>query len=137
YSGAHISGKSQYLGAARVLRLAMGAYFSKPRVTILSMRQLRAPAGGQAPGESDKAATEVLVRWVFEGAPRHTELIGGHESRFEGEFRYVIDPRSGLVAVHEVTSIHPTPPTSFIASGIARWMGWAAPRGSFSLSRRC
>ncbi|KAJ2716579.1 hypothetical protein H4R19_000563 [Coemansia spiralis] len=136
HSGAHIAGKSQYLGAARVLRLAMAAYFNRPRVTILRMRQVRAPADPNHHPEGSAAGTEVLVRWVFEGIPRHTELLGGHGSRFEGEFRYAIDPRSGLVAVHEVAAIHPTPPTSFIASGIARWMGWAAPRGSLSLSQQ-
>ncbi|KAJ2768243.1 hypothetical protein IWQ57_003618 [Coemansia nantahalensis] len=135
HSGAHIAGKSQYLGAARVLRLAMVAYFSQPRVTILRLRQVRAPLEPSHAG-SDGAGTDVLVRWVFEGVPRHTEILGGHGSRFEGEFRYAIDPRSGLVAEHEVTAIHPTPPTSFIASGLARWMGWTAPRESLSLSRQ-
>ncbi|KAJ2780601.1 hypothetical protein H4R18_003357 [Coemansia javaensis] len=142
HSGVHIAGKSQYLGAARVLRIAMGAYFVHPRATIVRMRQLPAAPDQDGDGNnnnnksSNRAGVEVAVRWIFEGVPRHTQLLGGHVSRFEGEFRYAMDPRTGLVAVHEVTAIHPAPPTSFIASGLARWMGWATPRGSLSLSRR-
>ncbi|KAJ2796154.1 hypothetical protein H4R20_005626 [Coemansia guatemalensis] len=149
HSGFHISGKKQYLGVARVLRIAMNAYFTNPRITITRMRQVPIPTNGPASSEnnghpnsvetSDGDSTkhvEVYVRWVFEGMPCHTGLIGGHESRYEGEFRYAMHPSSGLVAVHEVTAIHPTPPVGFIPSGLARWMGWLSPRGSLSLSRR-
>ncbi|KAJ2076811.1 hypothetical protein H4R24_005491 [Coemansia sp. RSA 988] len=151
HSGFHISGKKQYLGVARVLRIAMNAYFTNPRITIMRMRQVPIGCTETKPktnennghpnsvdtSDSDSAKyVEVYVRWVFEGMPRHTGLIGGHESRYEGEFRYAMDPRSGFVAIHEVTAIHPTPPVGFIPSGLARWMGWLSPRGSLSLSRR-
>ncbi|KAJ2850607.1 hypothetical protein IWW36_001788 [Coemansia brasiliensis] len=146
HSGIQLHGKQQYLGMARVLRIAMNAYFSNPRVTILRMRQMplsssSSNAGAASDVKMDKGSgqrVEVYVRWVFEGTARHMELIGGHESRYEGEFRYAIDPKSGLIAVHEVTAIHPAPPTSVLAtSGLARWAGWLSPRGSLSLSRRC
>ncbi|PIA14142.1 hypothetical protein COEREDRAFT_82967 [Coemansia reversa NRRL 1564] len=147
HSGFHIAGKKQYLGVARVLRIAMNAYFTNPRITITRMRQVPIPSTANKTtnnGHSNSTDivddstkhVEVYVRWVFEGMPRHTGLIGGHESRYEGEFRYAMDSKSGLVAVHEVTAIHPTPPVGFIPSGLARWMGWLSPRGSLSLSRR-
>ncbi|KAJ2357865.1 hypothetical protein GGF43_001201 [Coemansia sp. RSA 2618] len=131
HSGIHLSGRHQYLGVARVLRIAMNAYFASPHITITRMRQVTGKA-------DDVSRVEVYVRWVFEGVARHSELIGGEGSRYEGEFRYEMDPRTGRVAVHEVTAVHPTPPTMFLAtSGLARWAGWLSPRGSLSLSRRC
>ncbi|KAJ2612933.1 hypothetical protein H4S08_002468 [Coemansia sp. RSA 1365] len=145
HSGFHIAGKKQYLGVARVLRIAMNAYFTNPRITITHMRQVPISPTANKTTNNDLNSTdvvdstknvEVYVRWVFEGMPRHTGLIGGHESRYEGEFRYAMDSGSGLVALHEVTAIHPTPPVGFIPSGLARWMGWLSPRGSLSLSRR-
>ncbi|KAJ2731397.1 hypothetical protein H4R23_003083 [Coemansia sp. Cherry 401B] len=127
YSGMQLNGRHQYLGMARVLRLAMAAYFSDPQVTVVRMRQVSG---------KDKRQ-EVFVRWVFEGSARHTGLIGGEPSRYEGEFRYEMDPDSGLVAVHEVTAIHPTPPTSALAtSGLARWAGWLSPRGGVAVAQR-
>ncbi|KAJ1646874.1 hypothetical protein J3B02_000484 [Coemansia erecta] len=152
HSGINVSGRGPYMGVARVLRIAMNAYFSQPTVAIVSMRQLQMGATGETNGdvadnESGVAQEvdaiqqrqfEVFVRWVFEGVPRHSELMGdGQVSRFEGEFRYRIDPASGLISEHEVTAIHPAPPTGiFASSGLARWAGWLAPRGSLSLARQ-
>ncbi|KAJ2723492.1 hypothetical protein GGI07_002617 [Coemansia sp. Benny D115] len=143
HSGIQLNGRTAYQGMARALRLAMNAYFSQPTITILSMRQV--PVSEQrSEGDSDMAMAEakhyeVMVRWVFEGVPRHMELIGrGDEgSRYEGEFRYALDPETALVAVHEVTAIHPAPPTAIFgsASPLARWAGWLSPRGSLSLAR--
>ncbi|KAJ2804298.1 hypothetical protein H4S07_004262 [Coemansia furcata] len=125
HSGVQFTGRSQYLGMARVLKIAMNMWFSSPTMTILMLRQQQADDG-----------LDVHVRWVFEGMPRHSEIIGGHESRYEGEFKYQIHPKSGLISVHEVTAIHPAPPTGIFATAgpLARWMGWMAPRGSLSLS---
>ncbi|KAJ2861353.1 hypothetical protein GGH94_004951 [Coemansia aciculifera] len=126
HSGMQFTGRSQYMGMARVLRIAMNAWFSSPTLTILLLRQQQAPDG-----------LDVCVRWVFEGMARHSEIIGGQASRYEGEFRYRIHPKSGLISVHEVTAIHPAPPTGIFATAgpLARWMGWLAPRGSLSLSK--
>ncbi|KAJ1768796.1 hypothetical protein LPJ74_004596 [Coemansia sp. RSA 1843] len=150
HSGVNISGKNQYIGVSKVLRIAMNTYFLHPSLTIVSMRQIPitgddcsgdSPDGGQLDKDKqleipNNKSYDVFVRWVFEGLPRHTEIIGGHESRYEGEFRYRVDPKSGLIALHEVTSIHPTPPTAFLAkTGLARWAGWLSPRGSLSLSK--
>ncbi|KAI8320773.1 hypothetical protein GQ54DRAFT_262921 [Martensiomyces pterosporus] len=154
HSGMHLSGRSQYMGVARVLRIAMNAYFSDPSFTIVQMKQVSvsgttaAANGGDGPHDGNKEAAEeadpvqlrqfeIYVRWVFEGTPRHADLIGGHMSRYEGEFRYTVDSKTGLISVHEVTAIHPAPPTGVFASaGLARWAGWLAPRGSLSLSNR-
>ncbi|KAJ2065981.1 hypothetical protein GGI16_003950 [Coemansia sp. S142-1] len=129
HSGMQFTGRSQYLGMARVLRIAMNMWFSNPTLTIILLRQQQQQ---QAPDGID-----VYVRWVFEGMARHSEIIGGQESRYEGEFRYKIHPKSGLICVHEVTAIHPAPPTGIFATAgpLARWMGWLAPRGSLSLSK--
>ncbi|KAJ1815057.1 hypothetical protein LPJ56_004676 [Coemansia sp. RSA 2599] len=156
HSGMQVTGHGPYMGVARVLRIAMNAYFSRPTVTIVSLRQIQAGAGssGGADGEQAGRAVDeggvaqqvdaiqhrrfdVFVRWVFEGVPRHSELMGAAQvSRFEGEFRYGIDPASGLIGEHEVTAIHPAPPTGiFASSGLARWAGWLAPRGSLSLAK--
>ncbi|KAJ2501009.1 hypothetical protein GGI11_007830, partial [Coemansia sp. RSA 2049] len=176
HSGLNISGKPQYIGVAKVLRIAMNTYFNHPSLTILSIRQIPIVDGypnnsdnnrdssngtgdspNRQPGEDSQGREEepdhnkrrlseihsnnnktydVFVRWVFEGLPRHTEIIGGHESRYEGEFRYRIDPKSGLIALHEVAAIHPAPPTAFLAkTGLARWAGWLTPRGALSLSK--
>ncbi|KAJ2602888.1 hypothetical protein H4R99_002540, partial [Coemansia sp. RSA 1722] len=129
HSGMHVSGRGPYMGVARVLRIAMNAYFAHPQVTIVSMRQVQGGEAGKVDQEMDEREVarkvdaieqrqfEVFVRWVFEGVPRHSELIGdGQVSRFEGEFRYGIDPASGLISVHEVTAIHPAPPTGIFAS---------------------
>ncbi|KAI9506988.1 hypothetical protein BX070DRAFT_249810 [Coemansia spiralis] len=78
-------------------------------------------AKSNADEANDSKSYDVFVRWVFEGIPRHTEIIGGHGSRYEGEFRYHIDRKSGLVALHEVTAIHPAPPTKFLAT--TGWRG--------------
>ncbi|KAI9499824.1 hypothetical protein BX070DRAFT_258071 [Coemansia spiralis] len=137
HSGMQLSGKSQYLGVAKVLRIAMNAYFAHPSLTIVSLRQVAVSSPeSNADEANDSKSYDVFVRWVFEGIPRHTEIIGGHGSRYEGEFRYHIDRKSGLVALHEVTAIHPAPPTKFLATtGLARWAGWAAPKGSLSLAK--
>ncbi|KAJ2657980.1 hypothetical protein IWW48_004238 [Coemansia sp. RSA 1200] len=176
HSGLNISGKPQYIGVAKVLRIAMNTYFTHPSLTILSIRQIPIVDGypnsndnnrdtsngtgdspNRQPGEDSQGREEesdhnnrrlseihsnnnktydVFVRWVFEGLPRHTEIIGGHESRYEGEFRYRIDPKSGLIVLHEVAAIHPAPPTAFLAkTGLARWAGWLTPRGALSLSK--
>ncbi|KAJ2025895.1 hypothetical protein GGH91_000855 [Coemansia sp. RSA 2671] len=125
HSGMQLTGRSQYLGMARVLRIAMNMWFSSPALTVLLLRQQQA-----------EESLDVFVRWTFEGMPRHSEIIGGSESRYEGEFRYRIHPKSGLICVHEVTAIHPAPPTGIFATAgpLARWMGWLAPRGSLSLN---
>ncbi|KAJ1901662.1 hypothetical protein LPJ66_000630 [Kickxella alabastrina] len=145
HSGMQVSGRAAYMGVARVLRIAMNAYFSDPAVTILSLRQVPVAAADEAGGDGQRGAKQfdVVVRWMFEGLPRHSVLIGGgggdsERSRYEGEFRYCIDPETGLVAVHEVSAIHPTPPAAVFASssGLAQWAGWLAPRGSLSLSKR-
>ncbi|KAJ1962886.1 hypothetical protein GGI12_002377 [Dipsacomyces acuminosporus] len=161
HSGMHISGKHQYLGIARVLKIALNAYFAHPTFTIVHMRQIPIskysinnsegeedendlPRGWQGPhsdeeptkssGDLEQKHYEIYIRWVFEGLPRHANLLGSeHMSRYEGEFRYKIDPKSGLISVHEVTAIHPAPPTSvFAGAGLARWAGWFAPRGSLA-----
>ncbi|KAJ1891275.1 hypothetical protein LPJ81_005772, partial [Coemansia sp. IMI 209127] len=158
HSGLNISGKNQYIGVSKVLKIAMNTYFQHPSLTIVGMRQIPLAGGGSSTnngdpesrgGQSDKGngggnpldvehnkSYDVFIRWVFEGLPRHTEIIGGCESRYEGEFRYRMDPKSGLIALHEVTSIHPAPPTGFLSkTGLARWAGWLSPRGSLSLSK--
>ncbi|KAJ2328975.1 hypothetical protein GGI00_004056, partial [Coemansia sp. RSA 2681] len=147
HSGVQFTGRSQYMGMTRVLRIAMNAWFSSPTMTILMLRQqpVSAPSspdsgsgggGGGSSGGGGEGQMDVCVRWVFEGMPRHSEIIGGgNGSRYEGEFKYRIHPKSGLICVHEVSAIHPAPPTGiFATAGLARWMGWLAPRGSLSLS---
>ncbi|KAJ2783953.1 hypothetical protein GGI15_002409 [Coemansia interrupta] len=141
HSGMQVTGRAQYLGAARVLRIALNAYFAHGEVSVVGVRQQVAGAadagrkeddgGGGGGGGRRDGAYDVFVRWVFEGVPRHAELLGNATvSRFEGEFRYALDRTSGLVAEHEVTAIHPAPPTAVLASsGLARWAGWLAPRG--------
>ncbi|KAJ2118980.1 hypothetical protein IW147_006207 [Coemansia sp. RSA 720] len=126
HTGLALHGLHQYMSASRVLRAMMRMYFTSPRVTITRMRQ-----------NNTGSNVEVSVRWVFEGEARHAEYVGGSGSRYEGEFRYVMDG-TGKIAVHEVTAVHPTPPTVALAtSGLARWAGWLSPRGSLSYSRRC
>ncbi|KAJ1851955.1 hypothetical protein LPJ73_002924 [Coemansia sp. RSA 2703] len=140
HSGMQVTGRAQYMGVARVLRIAMNAYYVDPLVSIVGIRQVpvgEASDSGSEMGSQEKDAGggsrrfDVFVRWVFEGVPRHAELLGNATpSRFEGEFRYAIHHVSGLVAEHEVTAIHPAPPTAVLASsGLARWMGWLTPRG--------
>ncbi|KAJ1941036.1 hypothetical protein EC988_006868 [Linderina pennispora] len=155
HTGLHLSSRTQYMGMARVLRIAMSAYFSNPTLTVVQIRQVpvsdsppaeeqeEATDGWKGPHGADAAAAtqnkrfEVYVRWVFEGMPRHADLIGGGGSMYEGEFRYRLDQRSGLIAAHEVTAIHPTPPTAVLSSsGLARLAGWFSPRGSLSLTKK-
>lgn len=144
YSGLRLQGQHKYLAASRVLRLAMRGYFKQPALTVVKVRQVPLAhsaskredplAGWEGPHHRQQAETqerfEILVRWVFEGRPRHREWVGNSEgARYEGEFRYAVDSR-GLLSLHEVVAIHPTPPTSLFASttyGLARWAAcWPA-----------
>ncbi|KAJ2746822.1 hypothetical protein GGI20_001053 [Coemansia sp. BCRC 34301] len=127
HSGIQFTGpRTQYLAMMRVMRIAMSTWFSSPTLAILALRQ-----------QQQETHLGVCVRWVFEGLPRHAEIIGkGVVTRYEGEFTYHIHPKSGRICVHEVSAIHPAPPTavSATAGGLARWMGWLEPRGSLSLA---
>ncbi|KAI8825145.1 uncharacterized protein EV422DRAFT_517603 [Fimicolochytrium jonesii] len=83
--------------------------------------------------EADAYDVQLVVRWIFEGTPRHLLIADDSPPRsvYEGVFVYSFD-QHGLVKEHRLEAINPAPP--FVASWKAMFGGGmpAAP-GATSL----
>ncbi|KAJ3057143.1 hypothetical protein HK097_000071 [Rhizophlyctis rosea] len=135
-------GRKTYGAIASVSRAALRLYFDSGTVDIIKITQVRGSGGirgdddsptspddsqpthkspesePSSPSSSSISSYEplrLIVRWIFEGTPRHLLIANAGDSLntprsvYEGVFVYTFD-KEGRIADHTLQSIYPSPP---------------------------
>ncbi|TPX62030.1 hypothetical protein SpCBS45565_g07103 [Spizellomyces sp. 'palustris'] len=133
-------GRRWYKVLAGSTRTLLRMYFAEGELNIIKMQQMRGPERGagdetldaeseQSELDLDGSGARLVVRWIFEGTPRHQliannmDILATPRSVYEGVFVYVFDDE-GLIKEHRLEAIHPSPP---LFSGYRWWKGYRAP----------
>lgn len=134
------SGRRWYKHLASTARAALNMYFVEAEINVVKMQQVRdSSLGDSTEGRGDDrgfsetgpdhAELRLVVRWIFEGTPRHLliansmDILATPRSVYEGVFVYVFDEQ-GLIKEHRLEAIHPTPT---VFNQLRWWRGFRAP----------
>ncbi|KAI9014624.1 hypothetical protein BC832DRAFT_589127 [Gaertneriomyces semiglobifer] len=129
------NGRRWYLLLASTIHRLLRVYFHEAEMNILRIQEFR----GSHDQSSDASISgtegeegedlKLVVRWIFEGTPRHLliannwDILASQRSVYEGVFVYTFN-KDGLIKEHRLEAIHPSPP---LFNSYRWWRGYRAP----------
>ncbi|KXS12739.1 hypothetical protein M427DRAFT_146966 [Gonapodya prolifera JEL478] len=149
-----ISGHAAYKAFVETFRAVVKLWYAQPTYDVLKLQQVRgeelramqemgmvgSTGGDKAAwtqaGEGEVEDIYILARWILEGTPRHSIVVGAINpdavvhATYEGLSVYKFDGE-GKISEHIVVDIQPAPPLFYRALG--RFANSATPAGTGAL----